>query len=170
MSASLEIKEVRRLKSKTWRLKHGVPTVDGLVRQCRNCGNNFSPRHITALACSKSCAVEWNRINRVRPNYAERFDQRARYNHGLSTEKWIVMLAIQNGLCKMCNEPFIEGDKFMSACLDHNHKCCRVGASCEKCRRGFIHHRCNLIIGHAKDSVPLLKTAIAYLEDNAILL
>ena len=43
-----------------------------------------------------------------------------------------------------------------SPCVDHCHS--------TKVVRGVIHHRCNMMIGLAKDNTELLKKAIKYLN------
>lgn len=44
--------------------------------------------------------------------------------------------------------------------VDHCHKTKRV--------RGIICHHCNLVLGHARDSVEVLSAAIAYLKGATI--
>lgn len=164
-------KEYRSKKAKQWRLDHGVRTVDGLIRICRQCNKEFSPRNINALSCSIECSVAYDKVHRPRPNKSEKFEERLKWNHGLVLAGYRALFDEQKGLCKLCNQPFDESVRELRACLDHDHRCCRIGASCYKCRRGFIHQRCNLLLGHANDSVDLLQKAIVYLEaTNAILL
>lgn len=161
-----QTKEYRRNQSKKWRLAHGVPTVDGLERTCRQCKGEFYPKNIRALCCSKRCAKDWNKENRVRPTAAQRVEERLNWNHGLSVAEWSQLFTEQKDLCKMCGQLFDESVRELRPCLDHDHKCCRVGASCVKCRRGFIHQRCNLVLGHAKDDAGLLRKAASYLEEH----
>ncbi|MGY5055115.1 endonuclease domain-containing protein [Streptomyces sp. 900105755] len=71
--------------------------------------------------------------------------------------------------CHMCGSG--ESGSVRNLHIDHDHKCCpRVGnssRSCGKCVRGALCHSCNLIIGHANDSIDRLRAAIRYLEKFA---
>ena len=163
-----QTKECRRERSWRWRQDHGIRTVRGLVRQCRHCGKDFSPKNVRALSCTPKCSLAFDKENRIRPNPEEKFAERLKWNHGLSVEDRQQLLDEQKGLCKLCKLPFDENVRELRACMDHDHKCCRIGASCQKCRRGFIHQRCNLILGHAKDSRELLQQADKYLEKYAL--
>lgn len=58
----------------------------------------------------------------------------------------------QNGLCAICGNP--PGKK--SLAVDHCHKTGQI--------RGLLCGGCNIGIGHLKDSIELLKKALAYLE------
>jgi hypothetical protein len=71
----------------------------------------------------------------------------------------------QEGKCAMCGTLMLpRGQSPMSVTIDHDQNCCPGYGSCGKCVRGLIHNRCNRVLGNAKDDVPLLKAAIAYLE------
>lgn len=74
----------------------------------------------------------------------------------------------QKGLCAACGQPMVKGGRKMdSVCVDHDRRCCPESGSCGKCVRGLIHWRCNLALGHAGDSVELLRKAAAYLKAHA---
>ena len=74
----------------------------------------------------------------------------------------------QRGLCAICNEPMLpNGNGLDSVAVEHDRSCCPTDKfSCGQCVRGWVHKRCNLVIGHARDSVILLRKAIAYLDSN----
>lgn len=56
----------------------------------------------------------------------------------------------QKGCCVVC------GDPMERPCLDHNHK--------TKQWRGALCNSCNRMLGYARDSVCILRKAIAYLS------
>ena len=75
----------------------------------------------------------------------------------------------QNGCCALCHEPMLPNGNVLDAVsVDHDRSCCdndeNRRQSCGRCVRGLVHKRCNLILGHARDSVRLLRFAIDYLE------
>lgn len=70
------------------------------------------------------------------------------------------MLKEQNGCCKICEKPFmsIETRNGRRLHIDHKHG--------TKIVRGLLCPNCNLMLGHAKDSVSTLAKAIEYLADG----
>lgn len=75
---------------------------------------------------------------------------------GLSPEQYDILLASQDGRCAVCRGHDQTGKRLA---VDHCHVSDRV--------RGLLCMSCNLILGHAKDSVPMLKQAIDYLERHS---
>src|SRR5271157_4560843 len=71
------------------------------------------------------------------------------------------LLATQNGLCAICQEPTTEKLQ-----VDHDHACCsgtnRI--TCGKCIRGLLCKQCNRMLGFAKDDPARLRRAAEYLE------
>ena len=78
------------------------------------------------------------------------------WRYGMSSEQYEELLKKQNGLCAICAEP--PGPRGFH--IDHDHVSNIV--------RGMLCQSCNLLLGHAKDSVKRLSSAISYLEENAI--
>jgi Recombination endonuclease VII len=72
---------------------------------------------------------------------------------GITVEQYEAMLRIQGGRCAVCrNQP-----RTRRLAIDHDHQTMAV--------RGLLCHRCNRgILGHANDSVDLLRRAVEYLE------
>ncbi len=107
-----------------------------------------------------------------REEYLERARRRSmaqptvhyQYRHGrdwdeLFNEFW----ELQGGLCYLCGDP-LERTKFRGVHLDHDHSCCKLGYSCEKCRRGLSCPDCNILIGRAKDDPDRLRRIADNLE------
>lgn len=85
--------------------------------------------------------------------------------YGLTPDDFMRMMQEQGGKCAICGVPPAAGE-----CLeiDHDHGCCdgrlaRSRASCGKCVRGLIHHRCNTLLV-AIENEEFLRQAIAYLK------
>ena len=81
-----------------------------------------------------------------------------KYRYGLTRERYEAKLASQNNLCGMCHKPFDFSQRATSPALDHNHK--------TKQLRDFVHHRCNLALGHLLESVDNARFAAEYLEKH----
>ena len=89
-------------------------------------------------------------------------DTSGRSEHG----RWIeedraTMLATQKGCCYLCGDDLASDDKVD---VDHDHGCCAQNKSCRICRRGLAHHRCNVMIGWAKDDPARLRRVADALE------
>lgn len=74
-----------------------------------------------------------------------------------------VLLAEQRQVCANpgCKEPLTN---MSLAHLDHDHDCCGEGSACVACSRGVLCHRCNHMLGGARDDTERLRGAIEYLE------
>jgi hypothetical protein len=91
------------------------------------------------------------------PNYHSKRSRIWRYQ--LSDEKFHARLLNQNGKCKICHSKFELGnDKTKMPYVDHHHESGKV--------RGLLCHHCNLVIGHARDEVYIIESAINYLEEK----
>jgi Recombination endonuclease VII len=78
--------------------------------------------------------------------------------YGITLEQWDGMLIAQGGRCAIC--PVILLDPH----VDHDHSCCPGRKSCGKCVRMLLCKNCNTGLGCFLDSIPILKSAIEYLE------
>jgi len=75
--------------------------------------------------------------------------------YGLTNAQTVEMLAIQGNRCAICRTDNPGGRHYWH--VDHDHETGLV--------RGLLCNRCNLGLGHLRDSVDLLQRAIAYLEE-----
>lgn len=71
---------------------------------------------------------------------------------GQSKDGYEQMLAVQNGVCAICERSDVK------LCIDHDHKANVV--------RGLLCYNCNLVLGLAKDSIKNLIAAARYLEKH----
>lgn len=84
--------------------------------------------------------------------------------HGLTPETFQALWNSQDGLCYLCEDPLEPG---INTVIEHDHSCCIKGRSCDKCRRGLAHRKCNLLLGLANDNPDLLmKIAMNFKEKN----
>lgn len=75
--------------------------------------------------------------------------------YGLTTESYDQLLAQQQNRCPICNCTFSDNERPF---IDHCHETGKT--------RGLLHSHCNLLLGHAKDSVATLNRAIEYLRKH----
>lgn len=82
-------------------------------------------------------------------------------------EDWEVLFGglweAQDGKCYLCEEP-LDRNEYRAIHLDHDHRCCALGRSCERCRRGLACKVCNRLIGWASDDPAKLRRIAANLE------
>jgi hypothetical protein len=75
----------------------------------------------------------------------------ARRTYGLTPEEYGQLFHNQNGVCAMCKER-------KTLQVDHCHSTGKI--------RGLLCRECNLGLGHLKDSILLLNSAIQYLQNS----
>lgn len=95
------------------------------------------------------------------PEYTRRLHLR---RYGLTPETFSVMLAAQEGRCKICctDDPGPSGWQ-----VDHDHACCGDRKkSCGRCLRGILCTRCNIGIGNLQDDPAIVAAALAYLTEH----
>ena len=104
----------------------------------------------------KECFNSYYRTRRVEKHelvrgYEKKFHQKRRlkYYYNLSVEEYNNMLASQDSLCSICKTQ-------TKLVVDHCHTTGKV--------RGLLCNRCNMGLGHFKDTVALLKHAEEYLK------
>lgn len=78
-------------------------------------------------------------------------------HYGLTFEAYEAMFERQEQKCAACSSS-LPGRKNGQWCIDHDHNIKKPHA------RAIICNGCNLILGHAKDSIPRLQMIAGYLE------
>jgi Recombination endonuclease VII len=85
--------------------------------------------------------------------------------HGVDYEVLFAALwEAQGGNCYLCGDPLLH-DQPREVHLDHDHRCCPLNKSCERCRRGLACRRCNYLIGLAKDDPDCLRRIADGIEE-----
>ena len=114
----------------------------------------------TGKAYDHDYMVGWRKKN-VEQNPDFFWEGHLRHQYHMSREQYEALLAKQNGGCAICGGQNADHRKLA---VDHDHNCCPgEKRSCGKCIRGLLCSRCNHCLGHAKDSVEILESAIQYL-------
>lgn len=81
--------------------------------------------------------------------------------YGISKNKYLEMLANQNGGCYICGRTPEENGFSLS--IDHDHNCCPRRNGCVDCVRGLLCNYCNRGLGLLQDSPEILLKAHEYL-------
>lgn len=91
--------------------------------------------------CSRKCAERHRPKadpprpkNRCTPAYSHRW-RLAKY-HGMTPGAMLALVAEQDGRCYLCRE-FLELDRKFAVHIDHDHRCCPAGYSCESLPQGL---------------------------------
>ena len=74
--------------------------------------------------------------------------------YGITLKDYYKILEDQGGVCAICGTDKAGGKGRFH--IDHCHKTSEI--------RGLLCHNCNLLLGHAKDSIKILIKAIKYLH------
>jgi len=84
-------------------------------------------------------------------------DEKRITRHGITQERYDVMYAKHDGKCWACRvNP--------ATCIDHDHTCCSGISGCDKCVRGLLCGKCNLMLGLSRDNHQTLQQAREYLN------
>jgi hypothetical protein len=106
------------------------------------------------------------RMKKERPDEYKRYRQKHLLKkYGLTDTEFMAMIMKQRHKCRACNEPFDmerKGGIMLTPVIDHDHN--HDGPVKV---RGIIHHRCNVILGFAKDNHDFLERLANYLRINA---
>ena len=134
---------------------------------------NFHKGNHYCKPCKKEYDKTYSKNWQFQPyNQVKRYASHILKRYGLSVESLNTMYETQGGGCAICNKsipnPTEEGSERFITSIDHNHACCPTANSCGFCVRGLLCRDCNLMIGHAKDSLETLKKAVEYLELNSV--
>jgi hypothetical protein len=83
--------------------------------------------------------------------------------HGTKQSLLDELYEAQTGECYLCGD-LLDREAPRAIHLDHDHRCCKLGRSCERCRRGLACKDCNTVIGRAQDDPARLRRIADNLE------
>lgn len=159
-------KEKRRENLRLWRLKNPDKKYKEKVKEYEK-----NPKRIAYLGSLKRRESRQNSYYRNREYYLKKsrlraqkpeIKERAKFlkiymSYGITKEQYNLILNKQNNKCAICEIDF-SLLTLRQIHLDHNHETGKV--------RGILCYKCNLAIGHAKESSGLLKKCADYLDKN----
>lgn len=127
------------------------------MKKCKSCNIEFEPtgrNHQRCAPCAKTQAKKKDqKAEKVRWQKSNRF-KRTKRVYGVDLDQYNEMFNNQNGCCAICGTH--QTDLTRSLAVDHCHSNGNV--------RGLLCSNCNLMIGHAKDNIDTLLSAICYLN------
>lgn len=113
------------------------------------CANN--PEKVVI---SRKKTNEWHKQNKDRV-----YNNIHKYRYGITQADADLMSVRQNNLCAICKQsPQMTNKRNQKLFLDHCHATGKI--------RGMLCNNCNIAIGHAKESVEILKAMITYLKTH----
>lgn len=135
-------------------------SADKKAYRCKKCqSEDNTNQYVAHIEKRKKYSKEYEKIRRNRPtNYKVKKNKALKYKkYGITEDKYREMVLNQNNLCKICKEmtSTISHGKLV---IDHCHKTGVV--------RGLLCGSCNVMLGNAKDSIKILKSAIDYLTGD----
>jgi hypothetical protein len=131
------------------------------TKTCQKCGEERAADdfYLHRRAC-KPCVRDHQRnFRNSHPDYNHVRNLQRRY--GLSADEYQTLLANHNFACGICKVEIsyalgYKGKR--SVVVDHNHETGDV--------RGILCSKCNLVLGHARESTEILYQAIVYLSER----
>lgn len=122
----------------TGKFHNNKTNADGLQSVCVNCANEYRR--------------QWKEEHPLEARLKER-ESSLKKLYKLTIEAWDKLFEAQNSCCKICKSPDSGGKGWNT---DHDHLTNQV--------RGILCQNCNLLLGHSKDDIHILETAIEYLK------
>lgn len=136
------------------------------MKDCKYCDEPFQPNRPSNVYCSVRCRWTWNNkrkrervasgeipAQRHKPEYHREYALKRKY--GLTLAEWEAMFDEQGRVCRICRSDETTGKGWHT---DHDHQTGVV--------RGILCYDCNIMLGHAKDSITRLEGAVAYLLNH----
>ena len=146
----------------------------------------LSGRSSLCKSCHQAASVAWQAANAGKVNETRRaryerkkmagelpprkYDsakarERGRYKrYGVTSAKYLQMLAQQDGRCAICQRP--SSDFARPLAVDHDHTCCAATPTCGKCNRGLLCGGCNTALHSVERDDKWLSRAANYIRKN----
>lgn len=131
------------------------------TKTCSRCGEvKPADQFYSKRRRCKPCQLVMQREYRAnKPGYHRKHNLRHRY--GLTYDDFHSILEAQNYSCAICEVEISHGLEYRtdrSVAVDHNHDTGEV--------RGILCSKCNLVLGHARESTEILYKSIVYLSER----
>lgn len=129
---------------------------------CKACRSKYMrERYAQNPEAHRQRSKTWRENNPAKKVESDRRQQLRKM--GVTLEWFQEKLKKQRNRCAICRKP-AGSDGRQNLGIDHDHTCCSVNSTCEKCRRGLLCVNCNLMIGSAFDNPKILEAAAEYLR------
>ena len=132
-----------------------------VTKTCLKCGEEKPTEdfYFQRRACRPCVREHQRRFRNSKPDYNHVRNLQRRY--GLSVDEYQTLLANHNFACAICKVEISDTVGYKSkrsVVVDHNHETGDV--------RGILCSKCNLVLGHARESTEILYQAIVYLSER----
>jgi hypothetical protein len=150
------------------KLESDFPTKGSIsiLNQCKDCKNSYA-RAYKKKESYKINSKAWRVLNKDKLNhkFREKYKKNPSINknnvkkskYKITIETFNQMLLNQEYRCKICNEHESNLNKILN--IDHCHKTGKI--------RGLLCHKCNVLLGFARDNKDILLSAAKYIEDSS---
>lgn len=118
---------------------------------CRQCDQVFD-----GTVHHRYCSIGCQKLHRKLTGSAFKIQIKARY--GLTLEQYEKLVSDHNSNCAICGSQNSQALHHKKLHIDHCHKSGKV--------RGLLCHKCNMMLGFAKDNPDILRKAAQYLEER----
>lgn len=175
--------ECRKIQKKQFRerLQKDGPLLSIEEKRCNKCNelksidlffkdSGFSDgRSSVCKLCKTSTTMKWREQNKSKYNNSAKgwrknnptklYASEIKRRYKCSLEEYNQRLVKQNGKCKICGELHDPANKRKRLFVDHCHNSEKI--------RGLLCHRCNCMLGYARDNPDVLIEGAAYLKTPA---
>ena len=156
--------ELAREKAREWR-RNNPEKAREISKRAREKNRERIREYQKKWTESNSDRVKHNAVRYYQENKDKIADQQLMATYGIARDQYWRILASQGGGCRVCGS--LSPGKGRYFAVDHNHSCCPGSSSCGDCIRGLLCVHCNVGLGHFRDSIETLYSAIAYLENTS---
>jgi hypothetical protein len=133
------------------------------MKQCTKCGiqkplSEFYKDKRTKdkhRNCCNICSINYHSLWNLK-NKEYKASHTLLQKYGITLDDKKSMINKQNNLCEICKSQLLNTEE---ACVDHCHTTGKI--------RDILCRKCNSLLGQAKDSTQILKSAILYLDKHA---
>jgi len=129
---------------------------DNRTRACSICGGD---KEGTVNRYCAKCERDYKKKKREKDPAGVLRKERGYFfkrTYGITLDEYDELLAKQRGVCDCCKEaPRNTNQKDKHLYVDHDHATGKV--------RGLLCHRCNIMLGNARENIETLENAVMYL-------
>lgn len=131
------------------------------LRTCTKCGTTepHTEFYKDRGVCRPCTRAQQRAYRSRRPDFHRNHNLKQRY--GITIEDFESIISQQNFACAICEVEIshaLDYKSGKSVAVDHNHETGEV--------RGILCSKCNLILGHARESTDILYRSILYLSER----
>lgn len=125
----------------------------GFRNECRSCSSIRAKKWYNTEKGRAARKKQYERRKKTGKHYLSVLKAALKRDYNMTISEYCALLESQNQVCGICGGVNSDGRRLF---IDHDHKTGKV--------RGLLCHQCNIMLGHAKDNLSVLRSAVGYLE------